>query len=154
MLSVGKRAPEFALKDVDGHERSLTELTAGKPALIAFFKSSCPVCQLTLPFLQRMAAGQGLEMAAVSQDDPATTQEFRSRFGVQFLTLLDEAKKGYPASNAYGISSVPSLFLVEPDGSISMAVEGFSRKDMELLGERAGVAPFRAEESVPVWKAG
>ena len=103
----------------------MAELTVGKPALIAFFKSSCPVCQLTLPFLQRMAAGGGLEIAAVSQDDMRTTEEFRSGFGVRMLTLLDESKNGYPASNAYGISSVPSLFMVEPGGRISMAVSGF-----------------------------
>ncbi len=153
MLSAGDQAPGFELKDIEGADQTLEQLKAHKPALVAFFKASCPVCQLTLPFLERMSAG-GIEMAAVSQDDRQTTEQFRSRFGVRFRTLLDESKKGYPASNAYGIVSVPSLFLVEPDGRISLAVAGFSKKDMELIGERAGVAPFRGDEPVPVWKAG
>ena len=48
----------------------------------------------------------------------APPQGFNQRFGVTFPTLLDLSNEDYPASNAYGITSVPSLFLVEPDGTI------------------------------------
>jgi hypothetical protein len=58
------------------------------------------------------------------------------------------------ASNAYGISSVPGLFLVEPDGTISRVLEGWSKMDMEALGAAAGMTLFRPDDSVPVWKAG
>ena len=68
--------------------------------------------------------------------------------------LLDSEDAGYPASNAYGINSVPTLFLVEPDGVISRAIEGWNRIDMEALGAEAGIALFQAGDNVPAWKAG
>jgi len=49
---------------------------------------------------------------------------------------------------------VPSLFLVEQDGKISKAFQGFSKRDIEALGERAGSPIFRPEDNVPEWKAG
>jgi hypothetical protein len=69
-------------------------------------------------------------------------------------TLLDREEAGYPASNRFGITHVPSLFLVEPDGVISLASDGFVKKDLETIGKRAGVKPFGPDENVPEWKAG
>jgi hypothetical protein len=43
---------------------------------------------------------------------------------------------------------------VEPDGAISLSVTGFSKRELEALGKRAGVETFRPEEDVPEWKAG
>ena len=154
MLEPGVRAPSFQLKSLDGGKKSLEELLASGPALLAFFKVSCPVCQLAFPYLERLAAGTSLQILAISQDDDSSTKNFNQRFGVTFPTLLDDAKEGYPASNAYGISSVPSLFLVEKDAQISKSFSGFSKRDLEALGERAGVKPFRPEDHVPEWKAG
>jgi len=157
MLEAGARAPEFRLQDLEGRPRTLPELTATGPALVAFFKTTCPVCQLTFPFLDRIHRGQGqpaVTVYGVSQDDPETTTEFNQEFGVTFPTLLDTAETGYPASNAYRISHVPSAFLVEPDGRISWTMEGFDKKALEALGAKAGVEVFRATDHVPAFKAG
>ena len=154
MLAVGDTAPDFALKDVQGRQKSLPELTSSKPALIAFFKISCPVCQYTFPFLERLARSNNIEIVGISQDDLESTEEFRNELGVTFITLLDEKRKGYPASNAFGITHVPSLFLVEPGGGISLAGEGFARRDLEAVGAIAGVKPFEPGEKVPEFKAG
>jgi peroxiredoxin len=154
MLSPGQSAPEFTLKDLAGQPASLSQITASKPALITFLKISCPVCQLALPFIDRMSKSARLEMVAVSQDGPEATQEFNEAFGVTFRTVLDEAGQGYPVSNAFGITHVPSMFVVEPGGAITMAVAGFSRQDLEAIGKRAGVSPFREGDEVPDWKPG
>lgn len=154
MLSLGDQAPDFSLWDLAGHRWTLTGLTAGKPALVTFFKISCPVCQLALPYIDRMSKTGKLEMVAISQDDSEATAEFNAAFGVALTTLLDEAAEGYPASNAFGITHVPSMFLVEPGGAITMAVSGFSKQDLEAVGKLAGVNPFRKGEDVPDWKAG
>ncbi len=69
-------------------------------------------------------------------------------------TLLDRDHDGYPVSNAFGITHVPSLFLVEPDGTISLATAGFVKPDLEAFGKRSGVETFRPEEKVPEWKSG
>ena len=108
---------------------------------------------MRLPFLDRIAAGT-LQLVAISQDDERGTARFQNTYGVTLPTLLDRERDDYPASNAFGISHVPSLFLVEPDGVISMAVEGFVKRELESIASRAGVPVFRAEEHVPEWKPG
>ena len=152
MLSVNSKAPQFTLNDLDGVSHSLAAILQRGPVLLILYKISCPVCQLTLPFLNRIASGS-LQIVAVSQDDPAATRRFQAKFGV-LPTLLDREEEGYPVSNAFGITHVPTLFLVEPGGTISQVTEGFVKSDLESLAARAGIPIFRQDETVPAWKAG
>jgi peroxiredoxin len=157
ILKAGATAPDFRLRNLAGGETGLKELLPQAPLLLAFFKVSCPVCQLTFPFLERIhnekRAG-ALTIYGIAQDEAEWTREFTARFGVTFPTLLDTQANGYEASNAFGISTVPTMFLVERDGTISKVIEGFSRLDVQELGALAGVNPFRPGEHVPEWKAG
>jgi peroxiredoxin len=153
-VEAGVDAPSFRLKRLSGATESLEEILARGPVLLAFYKVSCPVCQLTFPYLERLSASESLQVIGISQDDEGSTREFNQRFGVTFPTLLDQSKEGYPASNAYGITAVPSLFLVEPGGNISKSFSGFAKRDMEALGQHAGVPVFQPEDNVPEWKAG
>ena len=157
MLGTGVRAPEFDLAGMDGRKHSLRQLIAKGPVLLAFFKTTCPVCKLAFPFLERIHHGQaapGIAIYGISQDDAETTSDFNREFGVTFPVLLDSEGNGYPASNAYQISHVPSVFLVEPDGTISWTMEGFEKKALETLGTRAAAAVFRPTDNVPAFKAG
>jgi peroxiredoxin len=155
LVAVGAQAPPFRLIDLDGSTQTLQEIITGGPALLAFYKISCPVCQLTAPYLERLAANTGgLQVIGISQDEASATRGFMQRFGLTFPTLLDLGSEDYPASNAYGITSVPSLFLVERDGTLARSLSGFSKRDFEEIGARAGASPFGPEDYVPEWKAG
>ncbi|MBZ5724500.1 MAG: TlpA family protein disulfide reductase [Acidobacteriia bacterium] len=154
LLATGARAPDFRLPLLGGAETTLAEIVAHPPAVLAFFKVTCPVCQLTFPFLERLHAGGTLAIYGISQNDAGDTREFNRRFGVTFPTLLDNEENGFRASNAFGISSVPTLFLVERAGSVARVVEGWSKRDIEWLAGKAGVAAFRPDDNVPEWKAG
>jgi peroxiredoxin len=154
MLQAGAKTPAFELTDMNGGSQSLRAILQKGPALLAFFKSSCPVCQLTFPYLQRMSASTAVQVVGISQDDANTTNGFNRRFGVTFQTLLDQSKAGYPVSNEFGIATVPSIFLIEPDETISTAFSGFSKRDMQAVGERAGVQPFSPGENVPEMRPG
>ncbi len=154
MLKAGAKAPSFTLDDMSGGKHMLSDVLERGPALLVLYKISCPVCQLTLPYLDRIARGS-LQVIGISQDDERATARFQSTFGVTKMeTLFDRDRDGYPVSNAFGISHVPSMFLVEPDGTISLAAEGFVKRDLESLGKRAGIEMFHAGEDVPQWKAG
>jgi peroxiredoxin len=154
ILKAGVRAPRFELKELAGGRLSLEELLKRGPVLLAFYKVSCPVCQLTFPFLERLAKNDVVQVIGISQDDAKSTTAFNDRFGVTFPTLLDETKEGYPVSNAFSISVVPTVFVVESDGAISKSVEGFSKRDLESVGDRVHVKPFLRDEYVPEFKAG
>jgi peroxiredoxin len=163
-IVAGNTAPGFSLKALDGKEFSLDKLLERGPVIAAFFKISCPVCQFTFPFLERIYkryGGDGLTFLGISQDDAKATKDFAKEFGTTFTMLLDEKQKGYPASNAYGLASVPTVFLIETDGTVKISCMGFDKKDLESiageLAERKKIAPaalFRANESVPDYKPG
>jgi peroxiredoxin len=161
ILSAGHQAPDFSLAQLENGvvrgAAELAKLLPGGPILLAFFKSSCPVCQMTLPFLERIHRGRApgtLQIYGVSQDDAETTNSFASEFGITFPMLLDTEESGYPASDAYGLSHVPALFLAERDGTIAWSLEGFVKKEFLGMAGRAGVEVFRPGENVPEWKAG
>ena len=161
-IEAGKKAPHFVLEALDGKESSLDSLLARGPAVLAFFKISCPVCQFTLPFLQRISerfAGKGVSIVGISQDDARSTKEFNKEYGVSFTTLLDSS--GYPVSNAYGLTNVPTIFLVAPDGTVKVSCMGFDKAALERITaelaqhQKMTSAPlFRADEVVPAYKPG
>lgn len=153
MLSAGDRAPAFTLEDTAGRKAALSGILERGPVLLVVYKISCPVCQMSMPYIERLAQGS-LQVIAISQDDARGTGRFQHTYGLTMRTLLDREEAGYAVSNAFGITRVPSLFLVEPDGSIALATEGFSKADLEVMGKRAGVHPFQAGDKVPEWKAG
>src|ERR1035438_987436 len=107
LLESGSPAPGFRLSSLEGGDATLSEWTARGRVLLVFFKVSCPVCQLSMPFLERMHGSGRLAICGISQNDGADTREFNQYFGVTFGTLLDSEDEGFPASNAYGIASVP-----------------------------------------------
>lgn len=147
MLAEGTAAPDFKLGSF-----SVSSALGRGPVLLAFFKISCPTCQLTFPFLRRLAeqqAGPGApRLVTISQDDEKSTAQFQERFGPAEPALLD-LKPGYTVSNLYQIRNVPTLYLIETDGRISMAVAGFSKAHLEKLGVR-----FREDEQVPAMRPG
>jgi hypothetical protein len=59
--------------------------------------------------------------------------------------LLDA--KGYPVSNAYGLTNVPTIFLIAPDGEIELTLVSWSKPEMENLNRRlAEVSGVKAVE--------
>ncbi|MCC6390504.1 MAG: TlpA family protein disulfide reductase [Bryobacterales bacterium] len=154
MLGEGAKAPSALLTDLEGNNVPLRQLTSGGPVLLVFFKISCPVCQFALPYLERIRENTDIRIYGVSQNNAEDTRQFLKSYRIHFPVLLDEAARGYPASNGFGISQVPSQFQLAPDGAITHAWEGWSKADMESLGERAGMSVLRSGEIVPAMRPG
>lgn len=161
-LAAGTKAPEISLKSLDGKSFSLSdELTRG-PVVLAFFKVSCPTCQYAFPFLERLhkAYGSGARIFGVSQNDAKDTTAFARQFGVTFPMLLDDTHS-YPASNAYGLTNVPSIFWIAEDGEIEVSSVGWVKADFEQInrkmaeaGKAAPAVVFQPGEDVRDFRAG
>src|SRR2546427_9954549 len=111
----GHQAPTFALNGTNGQPFSLADALRKGPVVAAFFKISCPVCQFTLPFLERLYkryGSDGVAFLGISQDDARDTKDFAKEFGVTFPMLIDD-EDGYLVSNAYGLTNVPTIFLID-----------------------------------------
>src|SRR6266478_1742705 len=123
----GQATPGFSLSGLDGKSYSLDALRQKGPVVAAFFKISCPVCQFTFPFLQRLYqryGDDGVTFLGISQDDAKATASFAREYGATFPMVLDEKEKGYRASNAYGLTNVPTIFLIEADGKVRGRTRG------------------------------
>src|ERR1700751_5865449 len=153
MLPAGEPAPAISRKDTSGRSVTLEEALKKGPVLVAFFKVSCPTCQFTFPFIERLHGAygaKGFSIIGISQDDARDTREFMNEFGIKFPVLIDD--HGYPASNQYGITNVPTLFLIAPDGKIQVTAVGFSKTDLDVIAAAAAEATGKAP--TPLFKPG
>ena len=152
MLTRGDQAPNIDL----GNQGDLASVYGQGPVLLVFFKVSCPTCQFTLPYVNRLSQQTGNHsprVIAISQDDAENTDQFKRRLGLGLQTWMDDPAK-WTASNAYKITHVPSLFLIQQGGVIQMASEGFVKDDLETLGRDFGGSPFAEGEVVPAVRPG
>jgi peroxiredoxin len=162
-LTVGAIAPDFTLPAIGGSQVVLREARKHGPVVAAFFKISCPVCQLAFPFLERLHQAyqdKNVTVLGISQNDESGTRAFMKEYGITFPVLLDDHSR-YPVSNAFGLTNVPTVFLITPDGQVEQSIVGWDRSEMEQLNRRvaelAGATPsqlFRPGEDVPQFKAG
>ncbi|HKW31674.1 MAG TPA: TlpA disulfide reductase family protein [Candidatus Acidoferrum sp.] len=161
-ILAGNMAPEFSLKSLEQKQYSLRGLLERGPVVAAFFKVSCPVCQFTFPFLERLHqryGSGGATFLGISQDDARATKSFASEYSLTFPMVLDG--DGYPVSNVYGLTNVPTILLIDTDGKVKISSNGFDKKDLETIGsqlaERRKIALtplFRPDEVVPANKPG
>jgi len=162
-IVAGNIAPNFSLKSLDNKEYSLSALMERGPVVAAFFKISCPVCQFTFPFLERLHkryGGDGVTFLGISQDDARDTKNFANEYGVTFPMLIDD-ENGYVVSNAYGLTNVPTIFLIDSAGKVKVSSMGFDKKDLETIAAELAArkkisfaALFRPDEVVPANKPG
>jgi len=180
-LPAGTKAPDFSLpalvtskdtskdSDKDGGSFSLQAALQQGPVLAAFFKVSCPTCQYTFPYLERIHKAYGdrkkttdkkITIVGISQNDQRDTAAFLKEYGVTFRTLLDDPN-GYAVSNAYGLTNVPSLFLIGQDGQIEISSVGWVKQEIEDINRKLAAAEqialpaiFQPGEDVRDFRAG
>ena len=162
-LAPGTHAPDFILHAMDDKVFSLQEALARRPVIAAFFKVSCPTCQYAFPLLERIYEAHGnkaVTIVGISQNGKKDTAAFLRQYGITFPVLLDDTAS-YPVSNAYGLTNVPTIFWIAPDGEIEISSVGWIRKEMEELNQRAAEASseaikplFRPDEQIADFRAG
>jgi peroxiredoxin len=162
-LPAGTKAPDFSLLALDGSKFLLQAARQQGPVLVAFFKVSCPVCQYTFPYLERLYKAHGgkkITIVGISQDNQQNTAAFLKEYGVTFPTLLDDPN-GYAVSNAYALTNVPSLFLIGQDGEIEISSVGWVKQEVEGVNRKLAAAQqtplppiFKPGEDVRDFRAG
>src|SRR5215469_10405217 len=154
-LITGKIAPDFTLSTTDGKNLNLQDLLQKGPVVLAFFKISCPVCQYAFPFYERLAQAHqasGATFLAICQNSAADAKAFAREYGVTFPIAIDNDGNHYAVSNAYGLTNVPTLFYIAPDGEIEVSSVGWLKADVDELN--AKLASLREQKPQPLWRAG
>lgn len=102
MIPVGKKAPDFTLKDAAGESHSLSDY-AGKLVVLYFYpKDDTPGCTAEACNLRdnfSVLTDRGVVVLGVSFDDQESHQAFRDKYKLPFPILSDTDKK---VAEAYG----------------------------------------------------
>lgn len=154
LLAAGAVAPDFAMLTVDGRELRLSDFK-GKVVVLDFWATWCGPCIASFPHTQELAkkyADQDVVvLASGTSDTIAKFKEWIPRNAPKYPDMIwafDPHERGSPtfeerASNKlYGVTGIPTQFIIGRDGRIVASVIGNGGKDdarTELALAQAGV---------------
>jgi thiol-disulfide isomerase/thioredoxin len=120
-VSVGKKFADFVQYDSEGKAHKLSEIKA-KVILLNFWASWCIPCREENPVLAELYKkyhSKGLEIVSVSVDeDRSHWQKAASKDQISWINLSELNGGPNRAAKIYGLSSYPSSFLINTDGTI------------------------------------
>jgi hypothetical protein len=126
-------------------------LQPGKKAVLVFFETDCPTCQLALPYLNDLGAGTA-QVIGLSQDDQASTREFVRQLNINFPVELDA---GLKITRAFDPQSVPTFYLLDENLHVQRTLVGFDKQGLNDLAAALGHAPIAPpDDGAPAWKPG
>lgn len=140
MKGKGDPCPPVTLESLEGRQVSLDSVRDGRRCLVLFVECDCPTSRLTLRRLQAIAeplARGGIAVVAIHQDPPAVAVATMADCQAGFTALSEP--EPYAASQAFGVRTVPTAFLVGTDGRIEAAIEGWCRDDFAAVARTAAV---------------
>lgn len=123
---LGKPAPDFKLKDLDGKEVSLASLK-GKTVVLEWFNPECPYVKAahgkgSLVDTAKKQQGKGVVWLSINSGAPGKqghgvekNKAAVKTFAMENPVLLDESGA---VGKAYGATNTPHLFVIDPSGTL------------------------------------
>ncbi|MCX8164492.1 MAG: TlpA family protein disulfide reductase [Aquificaceae bacterium] len=142
-LKLGEKATSFELPDTGGHFYSLEETQGEK--LLVFYKTTCPTCQLTLPFVEKLYRlyGDRVSVWGIAQDPDHAVENFSKTYRLTFPQLIDYPDYGVSAD--YDVQVVPTLYFINSGGFVEFVSSSFVKREIlklnELLASLIGLEP-------------
>ena len=127
MIETGQKAPDYGVPSVDGES-----------CLLVFLETDCPTCQLTMPYLNRLAE-QAARVIGISQDSETQTRHFTEQTSAAFPIQIDVDLR---ISRAYDPIAVPALVLVGSDGLVKRTQIGFDKDELNAIAAEMGRQPI------------
>jgi peroxiredoxin len=133
---VGVQAPDFTVRDYVNGETIRLSAQRGKVAVVTFWATWCAPCRSELPNLEKLQEYLGrdkLTILAVNfRDNDAETiarlRQDAKEAGWKLHLALDPGER---IAKAYGISTIPRMYIIGKDGRISAVHAGFGDGSLE-----------------------
>ncbi len=116
---IGKEAYDVTLPSSAGGQKSLSQLRAGKRAVVFFWATWCPHCHEELARVNRIfndVRSKGVEIILVDVGEtPAEVKAYLTNKGYTFESLIDEENV---LQDPYQIVGVPTIVFINEKGII------------------------------------
>lgn len=127
---MGSPAPEFALRDLNGKELKLSDLK-GKVVILDFWATWCPPCKKQIPHLiqlRKTTKTEELAIIGISDEPVQKIRAFAEKTNINYslASIKDDSTLPEPFSE---VTSIPTLFLIDANGIIEIALSGYHRFD-------------------------
>jgi cytochrome c biogenesis protein CcmG/thiol:disulfide interchange protein DsbE len=134
---VGKPAPDFTLRDLNGAEIQLSALR-GKPVLLDFWATWCGYCREALPAIELLHRGlkDKLAVFGIDNEEPELAREYLRKNGYTLPTLADPKDE---AVNLYRLNGWPTTILIDREGKVAYYELGFESQKLRDALRAAGV---------------
>ncbi|MBF0491999.1 MAG: TlpA family protein disulfide reductase [Deltaproteobacteria bacterium] len=118
-IQEGKTAPDFDLKDHEGHAVQLSQFRP-KVVLLNFWATTCPPCVSEMASLEKLYQSfprDEFEILGVSMDEEGWTpiEEFKKLHLVSFKIVLDAEFK---VADLYSVDHIPQTYLIDQKGTV------------------------------------
>ncbi len=122
---IGSPAPDFALKDLEGREVTLSQFR-GKVVILDFWATWCGPCRMSMPILEKLQQNHPdtLKLLAINLGEtPEEVREFLSQQKFHATVLFDSDSR---IGSIYQSSSIPMQVVIDKKGIIRDIRIGFS----------------------------
>jgi peroxiredoxin/mono/diheme cytochrome c family protein len=120
-MEPGERVEEFHLRDLQGRERALSELSGERLTVLLFLGVECPLANLYAPRLTELATefeSQGVRLVGIDsnrQDTPQEVSQYAARHHFPFPLLKD---LNNVVADALGAERTPEAYVLDAAGTI------------------------------------
>ena len=133
-VTEGDMAPDFVLAVLGGETTRSLSASHGKVRYLDFWASWCPPCRVSVPeivALQRELGGSRFEVIAINVDERIDDAlEFLERYPMNYVVLSDPSGA---SAGAYALPGMPTSFVIDPNGRVTLVHVGFRPGDMETI---------------------
>jgi len=123
--AIGVRAPDFSW-EAEGQKNHLYDLEGTDYYIVLFFSSGCPHCQIEVPKFHDFIAGiENIKVVTVGLEDEVESWENMTKDYPEFINVRDLDKWSSQKVKDYGVSAIPSYFVLDSDKRILAKPEDF-----------------------------
>jgi thiol-disulfide isomerase/thioredoxin len=130
---IGKQAPEFSLKTLEGDTLVSLRKYRGSVVVIDFWATWCAPCKRSLPALEYLESlyPNKIKILAINIDDSKRNAlDFLEKYKLNLTTLYDAKKE---VVTKYDVPGMPSAVIIDKNGIIQFLHLGYTEDQLKEL---------------------